>query len=76
MHVTLLPDILQKSFCTSDGTMDLTFHMNFVPAVYHVCSRRNEAETGAQVKGGFLFHPLIPLDSTTQRWERYIPNKT
>ena len=29
-----------------------------------------------KLRGVFLFHPLIPLDSTTQRWERYIPNKT
>ena len=31
-----LPDIAQKSFCTSDGAINLTFQMNYVPVVYHV----------------------------------------
>ena len=50
LHITQLSDIVQKHFCISDGAMDLTFYMNYVPAVYHVCSRRNKAKTVAQVK--------------------------
>ena len=41
LHITQLPDIVRKSFCTSDIAMGLTFQMNYVPVVYHVCSRRN-----------------------------------
>ena len=62
MLISQLPDIVQKSFCTSDGAMDLTFHMNYVPAVYHVCSWRNEAKTVAQVKGGFFCSTLYLYD--------------
>ena len=58
LHITQLSDIVQKRFCTSDGAMDLTFHMNYVPAVYHVCSRRNAAKTVAQIKGVFFVSPF------------------
>ena len=39
--ISQFPDIVKKSFCTSDVAMDLCFQMNYVPVVYHVCSRRN-----------------------------------
>ena len=65
MLISQLPDIIQKSFCTSDGAIDLTFLMNYVTAVYHVCSRRNEAKTVAQVKGGFfLCRPLVYISNS------------
>ena len=41
LPLSQLPNIVQKKFCTSDGTIDLTFQMNYVPAVYHVCSQRH-----------------------------------
>ena len=59
-HITQLSDIVQKSLCTSDVAMDLTFQMIYVPAVYHVCSRRNWAKTVAKVLVSFfLFHTLV-----------------
>ena len=48
LHISQLPDIVQKSVCTSDGAMDLTFQMSNVPAVYQVCRQRNLAKTVAQ----------------------------
>ena len=40
-----LPDIIQKSFCTRDGAMDLTFQINYVPAFWHVFSEKTYAKT-------------------------------
>ena len=39
--ISQLPDIVQKSFCTPYGAMDLNFQMNYVPAFWHVCSQKN-----------------------------------
>ena len=32
LFISLLPDIIQKKFCTSDRPMDPTFQMKYVPA--------------------------------------------
>ena len=39
--ISRLPDIIQRSFCTPDGAIDLIFQMNYVPAFDHVPSQRN-----------------------------------
>ena len=44
-HIVLLPDIVQKCFCTLDGPMDPAFFMKYVPDFQHVCNQRNLAKT-------------------------------
>ena len=44
-----------KCFCTPDRAMDPTFQMKYVPAFYHLWSRRNYRNTKCK---GFLKHPV------------------
>ena len=37
--ISQLPDIVQKSFCTPDGTIDPTIQMKYVPAFYMFVAR-------------------------------------
>ena len=58
MLISQLPNIVQKSFCTLDEDMDLTFQMNYVTVFYHVCSLRYQAKIVGKFSEFFLTHPL------------------
>ena len=51
--ISQLPDIVQKSFCTPDGAMDLTFQMNYVPAFWQATRKITQKRRCI-----FFCHPL------------------
>ena len=56
--ISQLPDIVQKSFCTSDGAIDLTFQMNYVPVFYIFVAREIKQTLLHKFSEFFVYSPF------------------
>ena len=62
LHISRLPDIAQKTACTQNEAMDVTFQMKYVSAFQDACSQRYYAKTfGVIIIHIFADSPFISL---------------
>ena len=65
LPISKLPNIAQKTICTHNIPLDVTFILKYVTALYINCSRKNQAKTAQNPNVAFFLDTLYEMAEQT-----------